>query len=172
MQAKTLGLPVLSLLHILPIPQKCKGLQDLAQLCKPIFLVINQSINNMNRTNTKPLICNKENHVIWKLLQNAPGDQIFFPLSYQPRISFKLLLLTPTKYQQNAETQTQSPTDVFYLKNWTNRMLFALKFSYKCWKQSCDCCIVLSRARIAFGLRSVRDAAHCSSMALHSRDGI
>lgn len=71
----------------------------------------------MNRTNTKPLICNKENHVIWKLLQNAPGDQIFFPLSYQPRISFKLLLLIPTKYQQNAETQTQSPTDVFYLKN-------------------------------------------------------
>lgn len=57
----------------------------------------------MNRTNTKPLICNKENHVIWKLLQNAPGDQIFFPLSYQPRISFKLLLLIPTKYQQNAE---------------------------------------------------------------------
>lgn len=104
------------------------------------------------------------------------GIRFFFP--FHIRQGFLSTCYFPS--QQNSSRmlsiwiQTWSPTDAFYLKNWTNRTLFALKFPYEWWKQSCDCCIVFSTARIAFpasGLRSVRDAARCCSMALHSRDG-
>lgn len=50
MQAEKLGLPVLSLLHILPTPQKSKGQQGLAQLFIKLEIIKTLKLPNKAKT--------------------------------------------------------------------------------------------------------------------------